>query len=66
MDTKIYTYHVIDKNGNYIERNLPDRNHAEVVIRFLEETEHRNDLAIIAEHKPQLKGHILGRDPDLH
>ena len=66
MTVKIYVYHIIDKQGNYIERNLPELHHAETVVKFLEETESRYDLAIVSEHKPQLDNHILGRDPDLH
>lgn len=66
MNAKIYLYHIIDSTGNYVERNLPEKSHAQTVINFLEETQGRKDLAVIAEHRPQLHGHKLGRDPDLH
>jgi len=66
MTVKIYVYHIVDRCGRYLEKNLPDRHHAEVAISFLQEMEDRNDLTIVEEHRPQLDNHILGRDPDLH
>ena len=63
--TKIYRYHIVDASGTRIESNLPERHHAEVLVEFLTAQGHK-DLQIVEEHCPQLHGHRLGRDPDLH
>jgi hypothetical protein len=63
--TKIYRYHIVDANGTRIESNLPERAHAETMREFLTTQGHK-DLTITQEHCPQLHGHRLGRDPDLH
>lgn len=63
--TKIYRYHLIDSEGVYREKNIPERDQAETIARFLQEQE-QVILTIEEEHVPQLKNGKLGRDPDLH
>lgn len=54
----------MDGAGRPIESNIPTREAAETVVKFLEETDNQHNLTIIEEHVPQATG--LGRDPDLH
>jgi len=60
---KIYRYHLVDREGVYWEKNIPERKQAETFREFLEQT-HTIQLEIEEEHCPQATG--LGRDPDLH
>lgn len=61
---KTYSFYVVDKEGQVIEGDLPNEEHAWSVIDF-----HKDqgllDLHIEVEHKPQVKKGF-GRDPDLH
>lgn len=68
MTTKIYRYHIVDRNDKIIEANIPDEEQAETYLRFLQERDGyaTDELHITKEHVPQLHGHRLGRDPDLH
>ena len=61
---KVYKFHVVNSKGHDIENNLPDENHAKVVIDYWK-SQGILDLFIEVEHIPQVrKG--FGRDPDLH
>ena len=61
---KMYKFHVVNSKGHDIESNLPDENHAKVVIDYWK-GQGVYDLQIEVEHIPQVrKG--FGRDPDLH
>lgn len=62
---KIYKYHLVDKQGKYWEKNIPEYSQAETIRAFLQERDHV-ELQIEEEHVPQLHGHVMGRDPDLH
>lgn len=62
---KIFKYHLTDSNGNYVEKNIPDYDAAVKYKNFLYESQNLL-LEIVEEHVPQLDGHKLGRDPDLH
>tara|TARA_B100000925_G_scaffold159264_1_gene119555 strand:- start:600 stop:800 length:201 start_codon:yes stop_codon:yes gene_type:complete len=66
MTGKIYKYHIVDSEGNYIESNIPDEEQAYTYLRFIADRDNRSDLSVEKIHSPQLNGHILGRDPDLH
>tara|TARA_B100000282_G_C31647609_1_gene451509 strand:+ start:503 stop:745 length:243 start_codon:yes stop_codon:yes gene_type:complete len=66
MLAKIYKYHIVDFEGNRIESNIPDQEQAEIFLQFIIDRDGRTDLKIEKIHSPQLDGHILGRDPDLH
>jgi len=61
---KYYRYHIVDGAGVPIESNIPTREAAETVVKFLEETDNLHNLSVVEEHVPQATG--LGRDPDLH
>jgi len=61
---KVYVYHVVDSTGAVIE-TVPDRDVADTLVNYLE-TQGQTDLRVIKEHRPQLHGHRMGRDPDLH
>lgn len=65
--TKYYRYHIL-LHDEYVERNLPTQESAETYAQFLVAREgyDPNTLHIEREHVPQLDGHRLGRDPDLH
>lgn len=64
---KYFKHHIVDSQGNHIESHIAgDLEQAQSVLRFLEQSLNRYDLKLISEHVPQMGGHILGRDPDLH
>lgn len=63
--TKIYRYHLRDSDGKYWEKNIPEEHQAESIRQFMYDCQ-GIALEIEKEHCPQLHGHILGRDPDLH
>ena len=61
---KTYSFYVVDKEGQVIEGDLPDEEHAWSVIDYYS-GQGLEGLHIEVEHKPQVrKG--FGRDPDLH
>jgi hypothetical protein len=63
--TKIYRYHLIDDQGNYLEKDIPEESQAQTIANFIWESQ-GVQVSIEKEHVPQLHGHRLGRDPDLH
>jgi len=65
-NVKIYRYHIVTPNNDRLESNIPEYDQAVTIQSFLQEKLKRDDLQIIKEHVPQLHGHRLGRDPDLH
>lgn len=64
-NVKIYRYHLLDESGNYVEKDIPEESQAHTIANFLIETQNIK-VTIEEEHVPQLHGHRLGRDPDLH
>ena len=61
---KTYSFYVVDNEGQVIEGDLPDEEHAWSVIDYYS-GQGLEGLHIEVEHKPQVrKG--FGRDPDLH
>jgi len=59
-----FKYHIVDSQGQVVESNLPDEEHAKTVIRFLKEQNPAETYEIQEERIYTVKG--LGRDPDLH
>ena len=60
---KIYKFFVVNSEGHDIEADLPNEDHAHVVIDYWK-GQGVTDLHIEVKHVPQARG--LGRDPDLH
>ena len=61
---KTYSFYVVDNEGQVIEGDLPDEEHAWSVIDYYSGMG-LEGLHIEVEHKPQVKKGF-GRDPDLH
>ena len=59
-----FKYHIVDSQGQVVESNLPDEEHAKTVIGFLKEQNPTETYEIQEERIYTVKG--LGRDPDLH
>ena len=61
-----YRYHILNREQERVESNLPDRSHAEAVIDHLKLTDPTNEYAIEQEQIYSRESTRLGRDPDLH
>lgn len=59
-----YTYHIVDRDNQQIESNIPTRAQAETYLEFLRDKYPHETYAIKETTIYTVKG--LGRDPDLH
>jgi len=59
-----YKYHIVNRQGEQVESNIPDEEQAQTYLSFLVDKYPSEDFRIEKERIYTVKG--LGRDPDLH
>ena len=59
-----YKYHIVNRQGERIESNIPDEEQAQTYLSFLVDKHPSEDFHIEKERIYTVTG--LGRDPDLH
>jgi len=59
-----FKYHIVDRQGNRVESNIPDQTQAETFLQFLKDKNPHEEYTVERERIYTVKG--LGRDPDLH
>ena len=60
-----FKYHIVDRQGNRVESNIPDEYQAEAVLQHLKDCHPHEEYSIEKEQYYIVKDGF-GRDPDLH
>ena len=66
MSVPQFRYHIVNRQQERVESNLPDRHTAQAVIDHLKLTDPHVEFEIIEEQIYSRESTRLGRDPDLH
>ena len=61
-----YRYHIVNRQQERVESNLPDEQSANAVIDHLKLTDPHVEFEIVEEQIYSRESTRLGRDPDLH